>query len=70
MCVIACIKTNNGKSLERLQTSEKENDENSVTFSSAIMCMLRNPKASLLHYRISIGLLKLTTKSSFDEKFL
>ena len=34
MCIIACDKTNNGKSLEfrqvRLQTSEKENNENNV----------------------------------------
>ena len=74
MCVIACDGTNNGKSLEfrqeRFQTSEKENNENSVTLSSAITCMLRNPKASALHYRISTALSKLTTKYSFGEKFL
>ena len=47
LCVIACDKTNNGKSLEfgqeRLQTSENENNENSVALSFAIMYMLRNP---------------------------
>ena len=49
MCVIACDKTNNEKSLEfrqeTLQTSDKENNENSVALSWAIMCLLRNSKA-------------------------
>ena len=31
----------------------KETAANSVTLSSAIMCVLQNPKASPLHYRIS-----------------
>ena len=74
MCVIACDNTNNGKSLEfrqeTLQTSDNENNENSVALSLAIMCLLRNPKASALHYRISTVLSKLTTKSSFGVKFL
>ena len=73
-CVIVCGETNNGKSLElrqeTLQTSDKENNENSVALYSAIMCLLRNPKASALHYRISTVLSKLTTKSSFGYKFL
>ena len=43
---------------------------NSVALSSAKMCMLRNPEVSALHYRIFIVLSKLTTKSSFGEKFL
>ena len=42
---------------------------NSVALSSAIMCMLQNPKASASHCRISTVLSKLTTKSSFGERF-
>jgi len=39
-----------------------------VTLASAIMCRLRNNKASTLDYRISTILSKLTTKSLFSEK--
>lgn len=38
---------------------------NSVAFASVLMCRLRSPKALALHYRISIVLSKLTTKSLF-----